>query len=225
MSDHDIAAPISLYAELLSNIRQVSVVASLPSTSDASTKAELAVDGNAITISHQGLSQTLELPANVVVQAKLPITQSIRLLTWRLPVAGATTKASAFTAENQALPWSSTDLKAGSPITCRQCNHHIVAEGTILEWKDLPSENWAEMMEFWHCHKPVDHGKTDDEHLTKRGYGASNLISAQASIGHVDLASFMFSESDCCSLQVSHMSISCFEPVSWGKRSWPIRFS
>jgi hypothetical protein len=111
-------------------------------------------------------------------------------------------KTSSFSLENQALPWNAVDMQAGSAIRCRKCDHAIVKEGVIGTWKDLPSENWAEMMEFWHCHKPHDHGSTDDEHLTKRGYGASNAISAQPGVGFVDITSFMFAESDCNSLSV-----------------------
>jgi hypothetical protein len=79
-------------------------------------------------------------------------------------------------------------------------------------WKDLPSENWAEMMEFWHCHKPdhkhgEDHGdasgKADEKTLAARGYGASSVISAQEGVGFVDLTTLLFTESDCQHLTVS----------------------
>lgn len=36
-------------------------------------------------------------------------------------------------------------------------------------WKDLPSGNWAEMMDFWHCHKPDPEG--GHEHGDGEGEG------------------------------------------------------
>ncbi|KAF5682686.1 hypothetical protein FCIRC_4865 [Fusarium circinatum] len=89
------------------------------------------------------------------------------------------------------------------PSACRSCGSEFVAQNIINTWKDLPSENWAEMMEFWHCHKPHDHDHQDPESLATKGYGANHAISAQQGVGFVDLTSFLFSESDCRGLQYS----------------------
>jgi hypothetical protein len=86
--------------------------------------------------------------------------------------------------------------------------------GKIKAWKDLPSENWAEMMEFWHCHKPEDdHGK-DHEHLTSKGYGARSMIGAQLGVGFVDLTSFLFSESDTTHVEVRHSLPHLADPMT-----------
>jgi hypothetical protein len=193
-----------IYAELLVNIRQVSVVANLPSPVDGSTKA--VIDGQTIRLQHQSQSSTLVIPARVVAPPILPLPdpkERTAKLSWRLPLSAAVPKPASLSLEGQALPWASVDIQKESPIQCRGCHHEIVARGAIKEWKDLPSENWAEMMEFWHCHKPHDHEKHDDEKLTQRGYGASNAIAAQPNVGFVDLTSFMVAESDCNGLLVS----------------------
>jgi ubiquitin-protein ligase E3 D len=196
---------IIIYAELLSNIRQVSVAVSIPSPLDATTSAE--VDGLILRITHQGQTQALTLPALVSKDpGQLPLpASSISRLNWRLPISMSAANTLSFSPENQPLPWNSTDLQIGSSIYCRSCRHAIVEAGVIKEWKDLPSENWAEMMEFWHCHKPHDHdhGHDNHENLEKRGYGASNLIAAQRGIGFVDISSFSLLESDCTGLSVS----------------------
>ncbi|UKZ79601.1 hypothetical protein TrVFT333_007359 [Trichoderma virens FT-333] len=167
----------SIYAELLSNIRQVSVRATLSSPSDATTKAEILDDGRRIQIHHQGEVRALDLPASVLVRSTIPIPEnSSQDLAWRLPVPATETHLTRFSAEN---------------------HHNIVQPGRIKSWKDLPSENWAEMMEFWHCHKPHDHEHHDGENLSKRGYGANSAITAQPEVGFVDLTSFLFSEADC----------------------------
>ncbi|KAL7912030.1 ubiquitin-conjugating enzyme E2-binding protein [Trichoderma velutinum] len=197
-------AVISIYAELLSNIRQVSVRVTLPSPSDATTKAEILDDGRRIQIYHHGEVRALDLPATVLVRSTIPIPDnSSQDLTWRLPVPATETQLTRFSAESQSIPWNSTDLNPGSCICCRHCNYIIVQRDRIKSWKDLPSENWAEMMEFWHCHKPHDHEHHDGENLSKRGYGANSAITAQPEVGFVDLTSFMFSESDCDGLSFS----------------------
>lgn len=208
----------TIYAELLANIRQVSVAATLPSQVDATTSAEIIEDGKAIRVKHQGQTQSLSLPADVAALPALPIpgTASSRL-NWRLPLSPAVPRPDAFSLENQAVPWGAKDLVSGSPIRCRKCAHPIIAQDTISFWKDLPSENWAEMMEFWHCHKPHDHNHgnghahdhdhsnngVEEDSLVKRGYGASNAISAKPGVGFVDLVSFMFAEDDCNDILVS----------------------
>lgn len=216
----------SIYAELLSNIRQVSVRATLSSPSDATTTAEILDDGRRIQIQHQGEVRSLDLPATVLVRSTIPIPEnSSQDLTWRLPVPATETQLTRFSAENQSVPWSSTDLNVGSSICCRHCNYNIVQRGRIKSWKDLPSENWAEMMEFWHCHKPHDHEHHDGENLSKRGYGANSAITAQPEVGFVDLTSFMFSESDCDGLSVSFHQLPAKLSAlkKWGNRRWPSR--
>lgn len=202
---------MSLYAELLTNIRQISVAASLPSPSDASTQVALAADCQTVELSHGGIVARLTLPAKTALSAALlPIQdrqKGATTLSWRLPLEPSSTPSPH---QTDALPWSATDLDPSSAVTCRQCRTAVVPAGAVKEWKDLPSENWAEMMEFWHCHKPDhahalgdDAGKADEASLASRGYGASSLISAQGGVGFVDLTTLLFAESDCRHLTVS----------------------
>lgn len=213
----------TIYAELLSFIGQISVSVSLATETTSTTRAEIIDNGRVIRFHHDGCTQSMKLPAPVARSASLPLPQNAaQQVSWRLPAATKASRLSTYSLENQALPWNAVDIKPGSSVNCRTCNRPIVKDGTIDAWKDLPSENWAEMMEFWHCHKPHDHEEHQDEdHLTKRGYGASNAISAQASVGFVDITSFVFIEGDCDGLLVSEplMSRSIHH---WGERSWPV---
>ena len=200
---------ILIYAELLSNIRQVSIAVNLPTPSDSSTRAEIQDNGRFIYVHHQGCSQTLGLPAQVAVSSSLPVPgQAAVDLTWRLTVSPTDATVSRSSAEQQPVPWDSTDLAVGSEVSCRKCGLNFIPQGKLTAWLDLPSENWAEMMEFWHCHKPHDHHHGDDiETLASKGYGASNVISARSNTGLVDIASLMFSESDCQGLKVSCVTL------------------
>ncbi|KAL2024178.1 hypothetical protein VTK56DRAFT_9334 [Thermocarpiscus australiensis] len=214
----------SLYAELLTNIRQISLAASLSSPSDASTQVALAADRRTVELRHRDNVHTLTLPAKAALGGTLlPIQDNQKgaaTLSWRLPL-----DASSISSSHQAdaMPWSATDLKPDSDVTCRQCCTAVVPAGAVKVWKDLPSENWAEMMEFWHCHKP-DHahhrdkqaGKADEKSLAARGYGASSAVSAQEGVGFVDLTTLLLAESDCRNVT---FSLSSYEHRSTDRQS------
>ncbi|KAL2127350.1 hypothetical protein VTI74DRAFT_10879 [Chaetomium olivicolor] len=224
----------SLYAELLANIRQISLAASLPSHSpaDSSTQVTLASDCKTVVLSHRGNTQRLTLPAKASLGGTLlPIQQKQKgssTLSWRLPLDASSLPQSH---QSDTIPWSAIDLTSSSAatgVTCRQCNAGIVPPEVVREWKDLPSENWAEMMEFWHCHKPDHHhhnhhdhgenGKADENSLAARGYGASSAISAQEGVGFVDLTTLLFAEADCRNVT---FSLSTYEQGSPNRHTLP----
>ncbi|RDA96052.1 hypothetical protein CP533_5820 [Ophiocordyceps camponoti-saundersi (nom. inval.)] len=216
---------ISIYAELLPNIQQVSVAAALSSPSDASTSAEVVDAGRRICIQHRDRSLAVELPATVAASTALPLSQvPCSNLNWRLSTVALDGRAFPSAPENQTIPWASPDLQLGSVVSCRTCGNEIVPRDHIKVWKDLPSENWAEMMEFWHCHKPHDAGKHDNEALADRAYGANSAIAAQPGVGFVDVTSFMFSEPDCYHLLFSSSpSGATFESSSMALEQAPTR--
>ncbi|KAF7562190.1 hypothetical protein G7046_g1958 [Stylonectria norvegica] len=203
------ASGISIYAELLSNIKQISVVVTLSTPADASTSAKLSDHGRQLEVKHQDRVQSLTLPGQVIPTTVISIPKQNTLdLSWRLPVASPLgVRPAQFSPESQALPWTSVDIEAGSHVCCRTCAQEVIQEGQIKVWKDLPSENWAEMMEFWHCHKPSDHDHHDSESLADKGYGANNVIDAQPGVGFVDLSSFLVAESDCHGLAYSSSTV------------------
>ena len=225
---------ITIYAELLPNLRQISVAVTLPSPADADgTLVQLTDNGAAIQVKHDGLVKSMRLPAQAEVRGAVsvplplgpPHLAPVKEASWRLPLSSSVPPtvpgreaAAAGAHGGESVPWSATALVTGSEVRCRTCNTSVVAAGKLAAWKDLPSENWAEMMEFWHCHKPDhDHHETkrqtgDEPHghgdkaaqdsLAGRGYGANSTISAQAGVGFVDLMAFSFAEDDCSGLTV-----------------------
>ena len=210
----------SIYAELLANIRQVSVSASLPSEPDSTTEVCVGEQGTRIDIRHAGIKTFAYLPGRVKSNANLPVSSNGQPhMAWRLPLLQDMTRPppTPFSAENQVIPWDATDLEPGCGLSCRSCGEIFINEGVINVWKDLPSENWAEMMEFWHCHKPHDrhehhsqsHAQHAKEHLATRGYGASSAIAPQNGVGLVDVSSFMLDERNCKNLKVSLRIVTC----------------
>lgn len=225
--------PLTIYAELLSNIRQISVVASLPSPCRASTTLRLGEehDGRHLfQLNHDDSRYEIRLPARVDRSATIQQPQPGKLeLSWRFPIWTSTGLNEEPDSGYVSQGWSATSLTAGITLLCRECQEVIIAKDVIAEWKDLPSENWAEMMEFWHCHKPEDkpddrashtsghghdhHPKTDDqEKNTNRGYGANSRFAARTGVGFVDILTFLLAEGDCENIKVRTLfaiDISC----------------
>jgi hypothetical protein len=220
-----------IYAELLSNIRQISVIAALGAPCDATTKVELSENGQHFILYHEGRNTTLDLPGRVAPSAQLqePALGS-KELSWRLPFAGQTTRPDVEDTQSNEAPWSARTLERNSEFMCRDCGAVIIREGAIKTWKDLPSENWAEMMDFWHCHKPdvPDHEKvhengsngasghihnesTEKAITTTKGYGANTKFIAIAGTAFVDITTFLLAASDCTNLEPLDKQVSwCF---------------
>ncbi|KIH89724.1 hypothetical protein SPBR_07017 [Sporothrix brasiliensis 5110] len=225
--------PIQLYAELLVNIRQVSVSASFAGPIEArQTTAEVLPDGVTLRVRRRGKDDgdqqtaVLTLPGRVAVTAAgapLPVpgpALASGYVAWRLPLQGPTTQ-NGQTDDTELAPWSAPDLSVGSSVRCRGCSAELVAAHRIEAWKDLPSDNWAEMMEFWHCHKPdvketetaggpgaaAKNGEDTGTGLASRGYGANSTISVDAGVGFVDLTTLLVSEVDCQGVLFSESTV------------------
>jgi hypothetical protein len=131
-------------------------------------------------------------------------------------------------------PWTAEEMSPSTRIRCRQCEHAFLSSSSKAEsvhqgpgenrtpgwiWKDLPSGNWAEMMDFWHCHKPDPHEghekdekdsalEKEDQTAQTKGYGADSHVVAVSRTVFVDVATFLVAEADCTGLKkVRHLSL------------------
>ncbi|KAL1603543.1 hypothetical protein SLS60_005131 [Paraconiothyrium brasiliense] len=207
---------ITLYAELLLHIRTVTLFASLHTVHTRQTKAKLASNGCAITVTHEGTSATIKLPIQVEgggdAALSLPASPPSKDLTLRLQIEekeGSDMLGTLLSEERKVniVPWDGASLNNATDVTvhCKSCQEVIVPAGVVREWRDLPNENWAEMMDFWHCHKPDEHHLHDhatEEAIGKKGYAAGNRLQATKGIGFVDLASFLLKDEDCTGVEV-----------------------
>lgn len=210
------AAQPNIYAEFLPRLGRISVVIHLPTQSTHKTKVLVSRDGLHLIVDHDGASTKLRLPVKTRIAGEhLPgeVKPGHDKISWRLFPTPVEAEAAQHIAPDS-VPWSAADLKPGLRVACRACDETIVAGETVKTFKDLPSENWAEMMEFWHCHKPTDahsteiaagdaQNKASEDDLASRGYGANSIISAQNGVGFVDLMTILFSQNDCKCLMVS----------------------
>lgn len=226
--------PSLIYAELLSNIRQISVLAALETPCDATTKVQLSDDGQSFLLLHRGLSHSLQLPGQSAsnFQLQKPAIGS-KDFSWRLPwVRNISDEVTTITPSTRAhsgienisddVPWSANFMRNFSELSCRICYQNVLEKGRIETWKDLPSDDWAEMMDLWHCHRPDnkieetcdssnqhhnDHNSCRDQvtsqlDMTKRAYGAKSQIAAQQGVGFIDITTFLIAKEDCTNIQV-----------------------
>jgi hypothetical protein len=222
-SDEDNAQPmapnetlITLYAELLLHVRTITLFASLRTHHTHETTAKLSSDGTCITVSHEGRTASIRMPFEVKgggdAEMTLPSEPHSKDITLRLQleeledsdVLGALQSDER---KVNVVPWdgASLDKQSDVEIRCKSCRAIIVPPDQIAQWRDLPNENWAEMMDFWHCHKPDEHHLHDHTHenaIEGKGYSAGNRLKATKGLGFVDLTSFLLDEQDCEGAQV-----------------------
>lgn len=199
---------IHIYAEHLINIRTLTIQISLPTSSDASTT--LFTDGNTFALSHQGETAQVTLPVSVPdsERAKLSLSPVPNTnLSFRIRLDDTSPRDSQ--SGETVIPWTATSLSQQVELQCKTCHAEILPRGQIQTWKDLPSEGWAEMMEFWHCHKPNE--PHDHEHQTdKKGYSADSMLAITPSIGLVNATSFVLAADDCKNITVGRIPSSHF---------------
>ncbi|KAF1808984.1 hypothetical protein P152DRAFT_180169 [Eremomyces bilateralis CBS 781.70] len=214
---------IALFAEYLLRIRTLSLYISLATSHTEETKATLSADREHVTVTHEGESATIRLPTRIRGGGEAALTlpdvreQGLgsKELTLRLALEeregeeGQLIPRGDGDAEN-VVPWDAQSLANVKAIACKGCGNPLL-QGTSItspsskdglnDWNDLPSENWAEMMDFWHCHKPdPDHGVGNAG--STKGYAAANKVRAQKSVGLVGLGHLLFHGPDCRGVRI-----------------------
>lgn len=196
---------LHLYAELLLHIRTVTLFASLRTEHTAQTKAELSADGESIALTHEGERASIRLPTRIAGGGSATLTlpeAPTKHLTLRLQLQETSPGLLQGGARSEnVVPWDASRLAECERVACRECGAELV---DVNKWMDLPNENWAEMMDFWHCHKPHEHHLPGHKHDagTDKGYAASNTINAKKGVGYVDLAHLLLVQADCPGVQV-----------------------
>ncbi|KAG8530870.1 uncharacterized protein KY384_004227 [Bacidia gigantensis] len=191
---------IQIYAEYLLNLGQITVFASLPSKSTSSTEVT-DKDGKTLTISHAGDLATIALPAEVSeLQSSIKSQIGSIELSFRFHVKQEVAEIAVNHAVSDKF-WTASSLTPNSQVACSQCGNEIVRN--VSQWKDLPSGNWADMMDLWHCHKPSVPGDNGSSAGKDKGYAASNTMNPAEGCGLVSTAFLMFRPADCVGTEVS----------------------
>lgn len=219
---------IYLYAELLLNIRQITVFAILPSSCNESTQIELDADRKRLRLSHGDEEALIELPCSALDNANLKIpTVSTKELSFRLAISGsANLPGQLKPATDNTIPWPALKLTPETQLACGCCGKRLVTD--VKVWKDLPSGGWADMMDFWHCHKPTTGNGNDTSAGSNKGYAASKILGPRAGEGLVDISYFLLAESDCtgivvCERQLSIVFVNFFHFRHFPSHTWATR--
>ena len=196
---------IILYAEALTHIRQLTLHASLQTEKNEHTKILLSSDKKIITALHDGESASIYLPTQIsgTAHVTFPIEKRTEIST-RLQIDDVGQLDSTKEELNRVeVPWSAAGLQEDSSFYCSHCNACILPATKAVTWKDLPSENWAELMDFWFCHKPHNSEASKNSAAELQGSFASNKVAASSGVGLVDTVSLLLYGEDCTNVEVS----------------------
>lgn len=203
---------IQLYAELLLNIKSLTLSGTIRSKATQETKATLTTDGSEICVRHEGHEATIRVPAKKLGSAKATLdvpANCTEPINARVQIEGDLSDLITLRDDHSGniSPWSAPSLCTESSVSCAACSAPLIRPRALAQWKDLPSEGWAEMMDFWHCHKPeIGRKPVDDNDLgALKGYGADNKLQAVKGTGLVDQSTFLVSPED--SLAIISVSI------------------
>lgn len=193
---------IYLYAEILTQIRTLNLYASLQTEKREGTKVDVSTDKKVITVTHDGETQRLYLPTQIRGDASITFPlQKTTEISARVQIEDEHEWKFSISNEIQA-PWLAPDLQDSTQIQCRKCKTEILASGKIVQWKDLPSENWAELMDIWFCRKPHDDPSLGDAAEAK-GFSSKSKVAVTPGTGMTDLISFVLHAGDCTNVKVS----------------------
>ena len=211
---------VALYAELLANIRQISLYATLPTESTNETAIELDGDRHILTLRHNGEATTINLPGTIAASASVdPPSTGVKELSLRLPVTSINPPESRNnTLEDPDIVWPASSITPASTLGCKSCKA-ILVHHSVKSWRAMPNESWAEHMDFWHCHKPdTPHSSQPQPHVHGKGYSASNSNLSLPGVGLVNTTQFLLSRDDCSSLKVCETSIVLVETIRATRR-------
>jgi ubiquitin-protein ligase E3 D len=198
---------IYLYVEVLANIRQANFYASLETQKNEHTHIDIALDKKTITVTHDGETASIYLPTEIsgTAAVSIPVDRG-KEMSIRLELADIKNMPDVEHVSGDEAPWSANDLSPNTQIQCRVCKAELLINELPLNFKALPSEHWAEMMDIWHCHRPPEEepreGKAGEEAADLKGYGSSTKLKAAVGVAFVDTASFLFAEQSCRNVEV-----------------------
>ena len=197
------SSELNLYAEFLLNIRQVTLFATLQNTRNDDSNAYITSDKKSLTITHDDKQATITFPSGISGKAtvhfpvgrKKEVSLRLEVIEDDKPSLGHGLEVA-----NDS-PWPATSLSPETEVACKSCRSVVVSSRPRV-WKDLPREDWAEMMDFWHCHKP-DVKETPGQTSSVKGYAAMNKLKVQPGVGFVDTCHIVLPMEECSCIRVS----------------------
>lgn len=205
---------VLLYAELLIHIRQLTLYASLETEKNEHTKILVSSDKKIVTAFHDGEAASIYLPTQISGTADITFPLKRRTdLSTKLQIEDLHELEKAIeAAAGIEVPWAAGDLADVDSIACKSCDEAVVKSGAIGNWKDLPSENWADLMDLWFCHKPHEENHEADTADRANQAPSNSRLDVSPGTGLVDTSSLLLHPDDCNELQVSISQLSTLSP-------------
>lgn len=214
---------IYIYAELLLHIRQLTLHASLEEDRDQGTQLRLSSDKKVITLVYGSETASIYLPTQIKGTANVTFPTKRRTeVSTKLQIEDQNELQEAIDASpGIQVPWTAASLTSDTVLLCKACHSTLLEDGAVAEWKDLPSENWAELMDLWFCHKPHEHNHDDTSAAESKGFSAESKVMNEPRTGLVDTLSFLLHADDSKAVQVRDFSLNlvrCCIPSAGDKR-------
>lgn len=138
------------------NLRSVQVMLYGGDTALATDlELEVATPGDAVVTSRSDakIRITIALPTPVPLGQRVPFTSADGHVEAKLAALPTPSSALSLNATiTHALSAPNLRQLAPRSLCCTQCDHEIAEFPSDVQFKDLPSEHWAEMLEVWMCH-------------------------------------------------------------------------
>ncbi|KAG4306437.1 hypothetical protein PORY_000425 [Pneumocystis oryctolagi] len=133
-------------AEALSHIRVINIVLEFPE--NVYKPVLKLLNTYSISLEYKGALLIIFLPDETEKDASIRINQQFnRVLSIRLPLNNSSIKS-----VEEISPWSAVYIDSNSDFCCAFCSSLLLSKNQIKYWKNLPSDNWIDMVDYWVCH-------------------------------------------------------------------------
>ena len=200
------SSEVNLYAEFLLNIRQVTIYATLEDERKTDYDVLISSDKRSLTVTYDGVSATITFPSGIsgTATVEFPVKKR-KVISLRLEITEDDKPSHTVGMEvDNDSPWPASSLSAETRIACRTCRS-VIVEAHERQWKDLPREHWAELMDLWHCHKPPAPLRTGSGPSGK-GYAAGNRPRLRPGLAFVETSHLLLPTPETIGLKVSTVS-------------------
>lgn len=208
---------VSYLAEYLARIKSIAISLQLPKRYEAQKLTFKDLRTASIHICNvetgERYLEDIVLPEDVSVTVSMSeynICDNANMISFRIPAVpneakdyGQTELGPFLRSKKLVVPWSASELSQEQKqlksissyfrFQCSNCESEIISSINVNEWHQLPSEHWAEMMDFWHCHKPAT--SKDNGHDHKEQYGQTRFVPRKG-MAFVGISYFLSSVAD-----------------------------
>ncbi|KAG5518971.1 hypothetical protein PMAC_002502 [Pneumocystis sp. 'macacae'] len=177
-------------AEAFSHIRVINLVLEFPKNFYKPGLLKL-FNTHSISLEFKGELLTIFLPDETEKDTSIQVNQLDKILSVRLPLSDSSVKTT-----EEISPWSAVYIDSNSSFCCIFCLSFLLSKDEIKYWRNLPSDNWSDMIDYWICHR--------EKHNILKGFGVDKnykFVSCPG-IAFVGLSYFLVSQENVQNIKV-----------------------